>query len=157
MKENILEYKGYFSKVQYSSEDNVLYGKIEGIVDLVTFESESCNEIEKEFQLAVDDYLEFCKEVGKSPDKSYKGSFNIRISPDLHKRADNTAKKKGITLNQLVSSAILEYLEGTETKTIIVTTFPLAEQWATVNNPVEHYTRKIKEINKNGVNATWQM
>ena len=154
MKENILEYKGYFSKIQYSSDDNVLYGKIEGIVDLITFESANCNEIEKEFQNAVDDYLEFCKEIGKVPDKSYKGSFNIRISSELHKRADVTAKKKGITLNQLVSNAIFDYLDGTQNKTIIYCPH-LVEQW-NIDNPAENYTRQIQQISKNGVNAKWQ-
>lgn len=153
MKENILEYKGYFSKIQYSAEDNVLHGKIEGVADLVTFESSNCDEIEMEFRNAVDDYLEFCKEIGKSPDKPYKGSFNIRISPELHKRADITAQKKGFTLNQLVTNAISEYLDGTQNKTIIYCPH-LAEQWK-VDNPAEKYTGKTEQINTDGVYVTW--
>ena len=73
MMENTLTYKGYFTNIKYSAEDNVLYGKIEGIDDLVTFESESSLEIENEFRKAVDDYLVFCEEVGKEPSKTYKG------------------------------------------------------------------------------------
>ena len=59
---------------------------LEGINDLVDFECEDLKGVEKEFHEAVDDYLEFCKEVGKEPDKEYKGTFNVRISPELHKR-----------------------------------------------------------------------
>jgi hypothetical protein len=56
---NILRYKGYFTKINYSAEDKVLHGKIEGINDLVTFESNNANQIEQEFHKAVDDYLSF--------------------------------------------------------------------------------------------------
>lgn len=68
---NIIEYKGYRTKIEYSHEDKVLFGKIEGIDDLVNFESDSAKEIEKEFRLAVDYYLGLCSEIGKSPDKAY--------------------------------------------------------------------------------------
>ena len=108
---NILEYKGYYTKVEYSAEDNVLYGKIEGIVDLVTYESESLDKIEKEFHAAVDDYLEFCKATGKQPDKVYKGSFNVRIAPDLHKAVAILASQNHESLNQTVESAIEWYIK----------------------------------------------
>ena len=55
--ENTLQYKGYYTNIAYSAEDMVLHGKIEGIDDLVTFESEQASEIGKEFHEAVDDYL----------------------------------------------------------------------------------------------------
>lgn len=110
MKNNVLEYKGYHTKVEFDSEDLVLRGKIEGINDLVDFECEDLKGVEKEFHEAVDDYLEFCKEVGKEPDKEYKGTFNVRISPELHKRLVNVAMKNGDTLNTSVEKAIQEYV-----------------------------------------------
>ena len=60
---NRFDYKGYYTLIHFDSEDKVLYGKIEGIDDLVTFESDSAKEIEKEFHYAVDDWLEFRKEL----------------------------------------------------------------------------------------------
>ena len=110
---NILEYKGYYAKVEYSSEDKVLFGKIEGINDLVNFESDSTEGIEKEFREAVDDYLEFCKEVGKEPDKVYKGTFNVRINPELHKKIALIALKNGDTLNKTIEKALEEYAKST--------------------------------------------
>ena len=110
MKNNVLEYKGYHTKVEFDSVDLVLRGKIEGINDLVDFECEDLKGVEKEFHEAVDDYLEFCKEVGKEPDKEYKGTFNVRISPELHKRLVNVAMKNGDTLNASVEKAIQEYV-----------------------------------------------
>ena len=110
MKNNVLEYKGYHTKVEFDSEELVLRGKIEGINDLVDFECEDSKEVEREFHEAVDDYLEFCKEVGKEPDKEYKGTFNVRIAPALHKRLANVAMKNGDTLNASVEKAIQEYV-----------------------------------------------
>ncbi len=110
IKNNILEYKGYHTKIEFDSEDFVLRGKIEGINDLVNFECEDVKDIEKEFHEAVDDYLEFCKEVGKEPAKEYKGTFNIRINPELHKKLANVAMKNGDTLNASVEKAIQEYV-----------------------------------------------
>ena len=109
---NILEYKGYYAKVNYSAEDGVLFGKLEGINDLVNFESESAIEIEAEFQAAVDDYLEFCECMGKEPDKVYKGTFNVRIDPELHRKLAIKANKNDESLNATVEKAIRVYLVG---------------------------------------------
>lgn len=113
---NVLNYKGYFAKIEYSAEDQVLHGKIEGIADLVTFESDLASEIEQEFHSAVDDYLLFCEEMGKEPDKAYKGSFNIRISPELHKTIAMVACRKGVSLNETVEQALHMYTNQGITK-----------------------------------------
>lgn len=103
---NILEYKGYYTKIEYSAEDQVLYGKIEGIRDLVNFECEDLADVEQEFHTAVDDYLALCKDLGQNPEKPYKGVFNVRVSPELHRLAAIAADKKGETLNAFVADAI---------------------------------------------------
>lgn len=68
---NILTYKGYTAKIEFSSEDLTFFAKIDGIQDLVTFESASVEDIEREFHSAVDDYLAYCAEIGKEPDKPH--------------------------------------------------------------------------------------
>ena len=109
--ENRLDYKGYFTVIHYSAPDQVLYGKIEGISDLVAFDSESSSEIVKEFHEAVDDYLDSCKAIGKEPEKPFKGSFNVRITPALHRALATKAQTKGISLNQAVENAIQSYVD----------------------------------------------
>ena len=116
MKNNILQYKGYHAKIEFDSEEFVLRGMIEGINDLVNFECEDIKDLEREFHEAVDDYLKFCKEVGKEPDKEYKGSFNVRINPDLHKKLAIIAMKNGDTLNTSVEKAIFEYVSCDDRK-----------------------------------------
>ena len=81
---NLLEYKGYYGSVEYSREDALLYGKVLGINSLISYEGESGAELPQEFDGAVDDYLEVCAETGTEPEKTYKGSFNVRIAPQLH-------------------------------------------------------------------------
>lgn len=107
---NILKYKDYRATINYSAEDNVLYGKIEGINALVTFEAENVDELQTAFHEAVDDYLIYCEEHGIEPEKEYKGSFNIRISPELHKMVSIEAENEHISLNKYVENAIRQSL-----------------------------------------------
>ena len=130
---NILEYKGYHTKVEYDSQDHILYGKIEGINDYVNFESDNPDDVENEFHSAVDDYLSFCEEVGKAPEKEYKGSFNVRISPELHRKLALVAYKKGDSLNKCVEEALSAYVsadsKATESSDGITLSVPSPEKY----------------------------
>ena len=64
---SILEYKGYHAKVEYSVEDEVLFGTVLGINDLITFEADSAEDIKKNFHEAMDDYLSMCDRFNKEP------------------------------------------------------------------------------------------
>lgn len=101
-----IEYKGYFAIVDFSSEDDVLYGKITGTDDLVSFEGTSVAELKAAFHKAAEDYLDMCKELNKDPDKTYKGSFNVRIPFELHRKAAIVAARKKVTPNDFVNTAI---------------------------------------------------
>jgi predicted HicB family RNase H-like nuclease len=109
---DILVFKDFIGSVHFSADDRVFFGKIEGIDDLVTFEGKTVEEIQRAFKEAVEDYLELCKETKKPVFKSYKGSFNIRISPDLHRKAFEKSQSLGISLNQLVKQAIEKEVSG---------------------------------------------
>ncbi len=106
---NELRYRGYTAKVEYDPESRVLYGKIEGIRDLVNFQSDSAKEIENEFHSAVDDYLAFCAEIGQQPDKVYAGSLNVRIPPEEHRRLSEIARRENISLNAVITEACRQY------------------------------------------------
>jgi len=109
-----LQYKGYLGAVEYSLEDGCLFGKILYINDLVTFEAQTVPELEAAFKESVDDYLETCAEIGKDPDKSFKGTFNVRMTPERHKAAALAAAIQETTLNDFVSQAVAEKLAGRE-------------------------------------------
>jgi predicted HicB family RNase H-like nuclease len=107
---DLLKYQDFSGTVQFSAEDEVFHGKIVGIDDLVTFEGQSVEELKNSFHNAIEDYLEICESIGKSPHKSYKGSFNIRIKPVVHKKAVLKSTELGLSLNQFVEQAIQQKL-----------------------------------------------
>lgn len=106
MKKNYLEHKGFIGSVEFSTEDEVFYGKIEDISGLVSFEVSSVKELKKSFEETVTHYVKICKEQDKPIVKSLKGYFNVRIKPELHRQAYTVSLTRGISLNQFVQKAI---------------------------------------------------
>jgi predicted HicB family RNase H-like nuclease len=105
---DVITYKDFIGSVHFSAVDKVFHGKLEGISDVVSFEGRSVAELTKAFHEAVNDYLKLCKEAGKAPERSYNGSFNVRISTELHRKAVAKAAQLGLSLNQLVQKALEE-------------------------------------------------
>ena len=103
---NTMEYKGYIGSVEFSEEDALFYGKVLGIRALISYEGTNAAELVADFHGAVDDYLELCAQSGTEPEKAYKGSFNVRISPELHKQAVVAAMAQNVSLNSFVESSI---------------------------------------------------
>lgn len=109
-----LHYKDYEGSIEASTEGRCLHGKILFVTDLVTYEGKSFDELETAFQEAVDDYLAFCEQVGKPPEKPYKGVFNVRVRPEAHRALVIRAFHDQQTLNELVCAALDAYLLKTE-------------------------------------------
>ncbi|GAB7140994.1 type II toxin-antitoxin system HicB family antitoxin [Deferribacterales bacterium RsTz2092] len=103
---NYLSYKGYTGSVDFSEKDAVFHGRVMGIQSLISFEGDSVNAIKDDFHNAVDEYLEHCAQSGRDPEKPFKGSFNVRIGNELHRKAALTASTRGISLNMMVEEAI---------------------------------------------------
>ncbi|MCM1101471.1 MAG: type II toxin-antitoxin system HicB family antitoxin [Clostridium sp.] len=103
---NLLSYKNYNGTVEYSKEDNCLFGKVLGIRSLLSYEGDSVKELEQDFRQVVDEYLEDCKHQNVEPEQPYKGTFNVRISPELHRNIAIYAMEHGKSLNAAVEEAI---------------------------------------------------
>ncbi|MDQ1267296.1 MAG: hypothetical protein QG635_2450 [Bacteroidota bacterium] len=101
-----LKYKDFIGSVHFNADDNVFYGKIEGIDSLISFEGESVTVLKASFEEAVNDYLDICEKTGRKPFKSFIGSFNIRISPDLHRKISEKSYMSGLPINKIVQHAI---------------------------------------------------
>ena len=112
---DLLNYKDFFGTVEYSAKDKCLCGKILGINSLYIYEGSSIDELEKDFHEMVDSYLQSCKEKGIEPEKAYKGSFNVRVSPEIHKAAALFAIQHEITLNSLVEHALKKFISPEKT------------------------------------------
>ena len=85
MSEELLTYKGYRGTIETSLSDGILYGKVIDTKSLISYEGTNLKELKQDFEGAIDDYLEICQEKGVKPEKSYTGSFNVRLTPELHK------------------------------------------------------------------------
>lgn len=103
-----LTYKGYIADIEFSPEDGCFFGKLANIRDLVNFEADTAKGLVTAFQQAVDDYLASCESEGKTPNKPFKGAFNVRTGSDLHRSAALAAKRHGMNLNAFVVTAIEE-------------------------------------------------
>lgn len=108
----VMKYKGYTGSICIDLDGGVLHGKIECINDLVTYEADTPATLQQEFQLAVDDYLETCSQLGKDPDKELSGTFNVRIGPDLHKDIYIYSIEKDISLNDAVRTLLKEGMQA---------------------------------------------
>jgi len=108
---NKFTYKGYNGTIEASIEDGCLHGKILFIDDIITYEGNTVDDIKTSFEEAVDRYLVYCKETGKPANKSYSGTFNVRVGRELHRKAVKVACHRGIKLNDFVTQAIRSTIE----------------------------------------------
>jgi predicted HicB family RNase H-like nuclease len=115
---NVLKYKNYVGSIEYDLTDKCLFGKILFIDDLITYEGNTIEELEKSFKEMVDDYLETCKLIGKEPQKAYSGNFNIRTTPEIHQALAEIAKIKNISLNKLIVSIFNNFVEDIKNKNV---------------------------------------
>ena len=105
-----LKYKGYIGSVDYSDEDNILFGKVLGMSkDAITYEGTTIDELKADFEAGVDHYLATCKANSIEPKKAYSGSLNIRISPDIHGQLASIAQKLGTSINGVIKTAITDF------------------------------------------------
>ena len=107
---SVLKHGGYTARVEFSAEDRVFFGQLDDITDLISFEGNTVEELEKAFAEAVADYLALCAATGKQPEKPFKGSFNVRMRPELHRQAALASRERNMSLNQLVVEAVQRFL-----------------------------------------------
>lgn len=108
----MMNYKGYLGNVEYDDENRVFTGNVINTRNVITFHGKSVDELEAEFKASVDDYLQWCKEDGIEPEKPYSGKFNVRFTPELHRRAAIAAKLLGISLNAFLEKSVEDELQG---------------------------------------------
>jgi predicted HicB family RNase H-like nuclease len=103
-----MRYKEYLGFVEFDEEERIFYGKLLFIRALVSYEAKDAEGLVNAFHEAVDDYLRQCEEDGLQPAKPFKGSFNVRPGPDLHRKAAIAALRAGVSLNAFVTKALEE-------------------------------------------------
>jgi len=107
-----LKYKGYTGNVEYSQEDECLFGKVLGMnSNVITYEGKTVDELKADFQTGIDLYIESCLERGIKPQKPYSGILNIRIPSDIHSELALRAKQKGRSINAIIKDALENQLK----------------------------------------------
>ena len=102
----MMSYKGYQAVLKYDDEAEVFHGEVVGTRDVIFFEGASVEELNREFQFSINDYLDFCAERGHEPDKRFSGQIPLRVSPDVHRAVNAIAKSEGKSLNAWIAETI---------------------------------------------------
>ena len=101
-----MEYKGYNAVVTYDNDLGILHGEVIDTRDVITFQGRSVDDLQVEFQKSVDDYLKFCEERGREPDKPFSGKVALRMDPETHRMIVGAARTGGKSLNTWIVDAI---------------------------------------------------
>ena len=107
---NTIEYKGYTGSVEFSEDDLVFFGKVLGIRSLLSYEGSTAKELVDDFHQTVDEYLAYCESNSIKPETAYRGSLNIRLKGDLHRRAAVYAITHEQSLNSFIEEAVYDKL-----------------------------------------------
>ena len=110
---NMFTYKGYTGHVEIHPDANLLCGRVLDIKDVITFKGETVEEARQAFQDSVDDYLEWCKELGEEPDKPFSGKLPFRTTPEHHRKIFIAATKAGKSINAWMDEVLTKAADQT--------------------------------------------
>ena len=101
-----MRHKGYYGEVTYDDEARIFHGEIVGIKSVITFQGTTVDEIETAFKDSIDDYLDWCKERRKTPEKPFSGKLNLRMKRALHAKLACRARQKKSSLNAFINECL---------------------------------------------------
>ncbi|MDJ0596298.1 MAG: type II toxin-antitoxin system HicB family antitoxin [Pleurocapsa sp. MO_226.B13] len=101
-----MKYKGYEAIVEFDEVDELFFGNVINTRDVISFDGKTVDELKQSFEAVIDQYLSDCRKEGKEPDKPFSGQFNLRISPELHRKISLEAKKQNMSLNTFVEQTL---------------------------------------------------
>ncbi len=107
----LLKYKDYSGVLEADLEANILFGRVIDINDVITFQGETVEQARQAFQDSVEDYLEFCAELGRDPEKPFSGKLHLRTHPDIHRKVFLAAKREGVSVNAWMEKLLAERLD----------------------------------------------
>ena len=103
---NTLSYKGFTARVEFDSDDNIFFGRVLGVRDIIGFHGKTVAELATDFHNAINHYLDICQQRGEKPQKTYSGKLTLRISPDIHAGIATAADHTGKSINKWVSETL---------------------------------------------------
>lgn len=108
----MMEHKGYYAgKVTFDDDAGIFHGEVVGTRDVITFQGKSASQLKKAFQDSVNEYLAFCSERGKEPERAFSGKFLLRIGPEEHRMVSAAAQSSGVSINAWIAHTIQQKAE----------------------------------------------
>ena len=108
---DFMQYKGYYGSVHFDNKELILYGKIEFIRALASYEASDAKGLRKAFEDTVNEYLEACHVQKVDPETPFKGSLNVRLGPELHRRVAIAAEQHNLSINKYIVETLDEAMK----------------------------------------------
>ena len=103
---NTMNDKGYTAPIEFDERDNIFVGRVLGLRSIISFHGETVSDLRHEFEVAIEDFLNDCKEQGVKPEKPASGKLMLRVSPEIHGAALVAAQASGKSLNQWATEVL---------------------------------------------------
>lgn len=107
-----MQYKGYTAHIEIDEDVGILFGKVLDVKDVITFKGQTIEDLRQSFRDSVDDYLEWCEELGEDPDRPFSGKLPFRTTPERHRQIFLAAQKANKSINrwmdEVLSKAVQE-------------------------------------------------
>jgi predicted HicB family RNase H-like nuclease len=100
------KYKGYSGILEVDVDADILFGTVVDVNDVITFQGETIEEARQAFQDSVDDYLEWCEELGRDPEKPFSGKIHLRMNPEIHRKLFLVAKRDKTSINAWIEEVL---------------------------------------------------
>lgn len=103
---NTMNHKGYTARIEFDERDDIFVGRVLGLRSIISFHGETVADLRREFEVAIEDFLNDCKEQGLKPEKPASGKLMLRVSPEIHGAALVAAQASGKSLNQWATEVL---------------------------------------------------
>ena len=97
---------GYEATIEFDEEAGLFHDEVVNTRDVPTFQGQTLDELKVVFADAIADYIDWCRERGKEPQRPYSGNFTVRITPELHRRVATAAARNGKSVNAFVAETL---------------------------------------------------
>lgn len=101
-----MTHDGYVARVDLDEEAGLFHGEVVNTRDVLTFQGRTIDELKAAFADTIADYLAWCRERGKEPERPYSGNFTLRLSPELHRRIAAAAARQGKSVNAFIAETL---------------------------------------------------
>ena len=109
---NTLFYKGFTARIEFDPDDNLFFGRVLGVQDIIGFHGETVTELATDFHNAINHYLDVCLQRGEKPQKNYSGKLTLRISPGIHANIAAAAAHTGKSINKWVAETLEHVIQA---------------------------------------------